>query len=74
MVWCGDRKGRLETNVEFSGSLPATEWILVVSKASSRLNGGSIVGSLFANMVLPARADQLKLRYVHPLQRSPMHV
>ena len=36
------------------GSKPATEWIRVVSKLSSKLMEGRMVGIRFANIVFPA--------------------
>src|SRR5690242_12483671 len=53
IVWCGARNGRRATSDSPSGSTPATEWILVVSSASSRLMRGRIVGSRRASIVLP---------------------
>jgi hypothetical protein len=52
MVWCGERKGRLETSVAFSGSLPVTEWILVVSNASCNVSCGKMVGRRLSSMIL----------------------
>src|SRR5712691_10499748 len=53
IVWCGARNGRRATSDSPSGKTPATEWILVVSSASSRLILGRIVGSRRANIVFP---------------------
>ena len=53
MVWCGERNGRTVSSVEPRFSLPATECILVVSRASRRVSGGNIDGRRLASMVLP---------------------
>jgi len=53
MVWWGDRNGRTPTNPAPASSTPATLWILVVSRASSKVKGGRIVGMRLASMVLP---------------------
>ncbi len=54
IVWCGDRNGRPVIREVFFSIFPAIEWILVVSSASQSVSGGIIVGSRFANIVLPA--------------------
>jgi hypothetical protein len=53
MVWCGERNGRCVTSPCSASSTPATEWILVVSSASSKLSGARIDGSRLASMVFP---------------------
>src|SRR5437667_277751 len=53
IVWCGARNGRRATSDSPSGSTPATEWIFVVSSASSRLIFGRMVGSRRASIVFP---------------------
>src|SRR5437667_384062 len=53
MVWCGARNGRRATSDSPSARTPATEWILVVSSASSRLILGRTVGSRRASIVFP---------------------
>src|SRR6266571_4919579 len=53
MVWCGARNGRRATSDSPSGRVPATEWIFVVSSASSRLILGKIVGRRRASIVFP---------------------
>ena len=53
MVWCGSRKGRFEINPPSLPSLPATEWILVVSKLSPNDKGGRMEGRRLASMDLP---------------------
>src|SRR5438445_3401471 len=53
IVWCGARNGRRATNDSPSGSTPATEWILIVSSASSRPILGRIVGRRRASIVFP---------------------
>src|SRR5437016_4128721 len=53
IVWCGARNGRRATSDSPSGSTPATEWILVVSSASSRPILGRIVGRRRASIVFP---------------------
>src|SRR5215813_10724574 len=54
MVWCGERKGRAPMRPPSDGSSPATEWMRVVSRLSSKVIGGRIVGMRFASIVLPA--------------------
>jgi hypothetical protein len=54
IVWCGDRNGLFVIRAVWSSIFPATECIFVVSKASSSVRGGIIVGNLLANIVLPA--------------------
>jgi len=49
----GERKGLFVISEVFLAIFPATEWILVVSRASCRLRGGIIVGIRFANIVFP---------------------
>ena len=61
IVWCGLRNGRCAIRDVLAGSLPATECILVVSNASCKLNGGNMVGSLFASMVLPAPGGPMSI-------------
>lgn len=46
MVWWGARNGRWSTMPFPRFSKPHTEWILLVSSASSGLRGGRMVGSL----------------------------
>src|SRR5213594_3627917 len=53
IVWCGARNGRRATSDSPTGSTPATEWIFVVSSASSRLIFGRMVGSRRASIVFP---------------------
>ena len=53
MVWWGERNGRVVSRREPDFSLPATEWILVVSRASCSVSGGRMDGSRFAIMDLP---------------------
>ncbi len=53
MVWWGERKGRVPTRPLVESSTPATLWILVVSRASSKVSGGRMVGMRLASMVLP---------------------
>ena len=53
-------------SVAFSGSLPATLWILVVSNASNKVRGGRIVGRRFANIVLPAPGGPIKIALCPP--------
>ena len=53
MVWWGARKGRRPTRPSSRVRMPATEWILVVSMASSKDMGGRMVGMRRASMVLP---------------------
>ena len=65
-VWCGERKGRFEIKVACSGSLPATEWILVVSNASAKCIGGNMVGRRLANIVLPAPGGPIKITLCAP--------
>jgi hypothetical protein len=48
------RNGRVAIKPVSDGSNPLTEWIRVVSRLSSKLIGGRIVGMRFASMVLPA--------------------
>ena len=61
MVWCGLRKGRCTISALDIPSLsflraiiPETEYILVVSNASSKFSGGNIDGSRLAIILLPA--------------------
>src|ERR1051325_9589845 len=70
MVWCGARNGRRATSDSPSGSTPATEWILVVSSASSRLILGRMVGMRRASMVLPLPRGPV-LRVLLPAARTP---
>ena len=53
IVWWGERNGRVEMRVSPRPSLPATEWICVVSKLSAKLRGGKMEGRRFAIMLLP---------------------
>ena len=53
MVWCGLRKGRTVISVVPCGSLPATLWILVVSRASLKVRGGMMDGKRLAIIDLP---------------------
>ena len=53
MVWCGERKGRTVISVVPCLSLPATECILVVSRASLSVSGGRIDGRRLAIMLFP---------------------
>ena len=66
MVWCGDRNGLRVTSAEPLGSTPATEWILVVSRASWRLSGGNMVGNRRASMVLPAPGGPMRMTLCPP--------
>ena len=52
-----ERALRDETAV--GSSTPATEWILVVSSASSKVSGARIDGRRFASMVLPKPGEQI---------------
>jgi len=61
IVWWGERNGRMVTSASLRLNLPATEWILVVSSASSMLNGGSMDGSRFASMVLPDPGGPMRI-------------
>ena len=72
MVWCGALNGR-SYNKPWSFVLPTTEWILVVSKASSKDMGGKIEGSLFANMVLPDPGGPMRIILCPPAAAISMH-
>ena len=66
MVWCGDLKGLLLIKDALTANFPATEWILVVSRASCKVKGGKIVGMRLANMVLPAPGGPIKMALCAP--------
>ena len=51
-VWWGERKGR-SVRSPVGGTVPATEWMRVVSSASSKRMSGRIVGMQRAISVLP---------------------
>ena len=53
MVWCGALNGLMDKNGLPFLSIPMTLYILVVSRASSKVRSGKIVGSLLAIMVFP---------------------
>ena len=53
MVWWGARKGRVATSAWWGDRTPATEWILVVARASSGVVSGRMEGTRRASMVLP---------------------
>ena len=53
-VWCGARKGRLETRPVPGDTSPATEWMAVTSSASSNVSGGRTPPSRLAIIVFPA--------------------
>src|SRR3954471_8582233 len=53
IVWCGERKGRVETNACSPFSIPAMLWIFVLSIASSSDIGGMMVAIRFDNIDLP---------------------
>lgn len=53
IVWWGLRKGRSLTNESSARNKPATLWMRVVSKDSSKVIRGSIPGSLLASILLP---------------------
>ena len=59
IVWCGERKGLVASRGVLGSSTPATEWILVVSSASSRERSGRIRGKTAGEHGLagPGRAD-----------------
>jgi hypothetical protein len=54
-----ERKGLVAYSDEWSGNRPDTEYILVVSSASSKLMSGSIVGSLRASIVFPVPGEPI---------------
>ena len=60
-VWWGERKGRWFTNGFLLSSVPAMEWILVVSIDSSKVISGSIPGSRFASILLPEPGGPTKI-------------
>src|SRR5213592_504294 len=66
IVWCGARNGRRATSDSPTGSTPATEWIFVVSSASSRLICGRMVGSRRASIVLPLPAGGHNILMIGP--------
>ena len=66
MVWWGDLKGRWETRDTLGFNTPATEWILVVSIASVRDNGGSMEGILEASMDFPEPGGPISSMLWHP--------
>ena len=51
-VWCGERNGRVVISPSCF-SVPAIEWIFVVSIISSKLISGRIDGTRFASILLP---------------------
>lgn len=70
MVWCGARKGRQVISFEPPLSRPATEWILVVSRASARVNGGIMVGMRLAIIDLPAPGGPTRRMLWPPAQAT----
>ena len=52
-VWCGDRNGRRSTSGRAGETSPATEWMRVVSSASSNESGGRMPGRQRLSRVLP---------------------
>ena len=66
MVWCGERKGREVIKEWLFWIFPATEWIFVVSKASSIVMGGRIVGNLRASMVFPEPGEPIMIMLCPP--------
>src|SRR5204863_10217200 len=52
-LWGGMLNDLTLTKLLPDSSTPPTLWIFVVSRASSNVNGGRIVGTLLASMVLP---------------------
>src|SRR5205809_8121226 len=73
IVWCGARNGRRATSDSPSGSTPATEWIFVVSSASSRLIFGRMVGSRRASIVFPDPGGPRSEEHTSELQ-SRLHL
>src|SRR5204863_8578204 len=52
-LWGGMLNDLTLTKLLPDSSTPPTLWIFVVSRASSNVNGGRMVGTLLASMVLP---------------------
>ena len=66
IVWGGDLKGLFTNRAILLSIFPATECILVVSRASSRERGGIIAGNLLANIVLLAPGGPIIIKRKPP--------
>ena len=53
MEWCGERNGRDFMREMSEPSMPAMEYIFVVSRLSSNVMSGSIDGMRFASILFP---------------------
>ena len=67
MVWWGARKGLVRRRDTPAGSFPRMECILVVSKDSSKVISGKMVGRRLASMLLPEPGGPMSSTLWQPL-------